>query len=764
MTRCFRWVAMMALAAVAGCGGESVPPDVVLVTIDTLRADHLGCYGYDKPTSPHLDALAAEGLRYDQCQAPAPITLPSHASILTGQLPSEHGVRNNGTYRLPDEASTLAEALRAHGYRTGAFVSALPVSSRFGLAQGFEVYDDALPAEADNAFELPMRPGIEAVDAAGEWIDTLSGEAPVFVWVHLFEPHMPYTPPPPFDARFAGAPYDGEVAAADDAVGRLLQRLEVRGSRPRLTMVTSDHGEGLGEHGEDTHAMFLYQTTLRVPWIVHWPKEVPAGKVEREPVGLIDVAPTVLALAGIDPGEALQASGLALDPHAAPPHRRLMSESVYALETYRWSPMFALREGSSKVIRTGRTRAFDLAADPGELHELEDAPWSGALVTELEGRVRESEAPAADATRALTPEETEALAALGYVGSTGSAPDDLWQLTTELADPAESLDDLRILQQAEQDVASGRAPRALDPLRKMLARTPDNVRANAVLGRALAATGDTEGALRRYERAAALRPGWFEVLRNLARLSAMAGKTEQAVRVYEQALQANGADTGLWLEAAGLRQRLGQPDQAIALLERALVEPDLDEGPAPLHEGLARLLLQAGRLEEGREHLVQSRQARPDDPRLLVLEALYLEREGRWQAMVDLLAGAEPSLSTSAEAQLHWGVALQMLGRSKEALGRFEAALALDDSLALAHNAVAWIDATEQHRAAEALPHARRAIQLQPAEPEFHDTYLEVLERLGRRDEARDHLAAVLGRFPHHAGLRQRAVRYGLTE
>ncbi|HKB17098.1 MAG TPA: sulfatase, partial [Planctomycetota bacterium] len=272
----------------AGCGGRTPPANVLLVTIDTLRADHVGAYGWPYAETPNLDALARAGARFAEAYTPVPYTLPAHASLLTGTLPPRHGVRDNGRQSLPDSATTLAEWLAARGFATGAFVGAFPLERRFGLSQGFGVYDDELGAPGD-AFSIAERRGEEVVSRALRWI---GGSAePFFAWVHLFDPHAPYAAPAPFGARFAARPYDGEVAYADACLGRLVEGLGTRRERT-LLVVTADHGESLGEHGEATHGLTLYEPAVHVPLLLAWPGRIAAGLLPKERASLIDLFPT----------------------------------------------------------------------------------------------------------------------------------------------------------------------------------------------------------------------------------------------------------------------------------------------------------------------------------------------------------------------------------------------------------------------------------------------------------------------------------------
>ncbi|HEX6200568.1 MAG TPA: sulfatase, partial [Thermoanaerobaculia bacterium] len=294
------------LLSTTGCGRggvESAPArrPIVLISIDTLRSDRLPAYGYDGVETPALDALREDSILFERAYAHVPLTLPSHASLLTGLLPPDHGVRDNAGYRLAKEAgTTLAERLGSSGYATGAAVSAFVMRAETGLARGFDHYDDELAAGASATIGEIQRPGGRTLDAALEWIDTLD-ERPFFLFFHIYEPHTPWTPPPELAARY-GDTYDGDVAAADAVIGRLLAALRERDLYERSTVILlSDHGEGLGDHGEKEHGVLLYREDLQVPLLVKLPGNRRAGSSVAEPVQLVDVAPTVLELAGLEP-------------------------------------------------------------------------------------------------------------------------------------------------------------------------------------------------------------------------------------------------------------------------------------------------------------------------------------------------------------------------------------------------------------------------------------------------------------------------------
>jgi arylsulfatase A-like enzyme len=455
-----------AVPAWAGDGKERAPVSVLLVTLDTTRADRLGCYGADRATTPNLDALAKEGVRFDEAISPAPLTLPSHASLMTGLVPRRHGVRNNALFRLGDEPDVLAETLSRNGYRTAAFVSAAVLDRITGIDRGFEHYDDTVRVGSRQAFNYEERAASQTTDAALGHIDELEG--PFFLWVHYFDPHLPYVPPPPFDERFPDRPYDGEIAFMDDQVGRLLKAVRAR-TESLLIVVAGDHGESLGEHGEDAHGVFVYQATQRVPLIVAGPG-VPRGKVVDQRVGLVDVAPTVLDLLDLPPlpdtdGRSVVSvlHGKKVDP------RGYELESFFPSYAYGWSPIRGLVREGYKYIDAPRGELYRLPTDPGETKNLiaDETRRSSALAEEL-GALVEDDTATVPAVDPELEEQKQRLEALGYVGGSSTAED-------AAIDPKDGIAWIADLEAGRRAYQTGKPSEGIEPLKRLLSSNPGNV-------------------------------------------------------------------------------------------------------------------------------------------------------------------------------------------------------------------------------------------------------------------------------------------------
>jgi arylsulfatase A-like enzyme/cytochrome c-type biogenesis protein CcmH/NrfG len=513
---------------------------VLLVTIDTLRADRLGCYGFGLAQTPAIDRLAAEGVRCADAASAAPITLPAHSSILTGLYPPVHGVRDNGNYALGPEAVTLAERLRASGYRTAAFVSAMVLARRYGLDQGFEVYDDDLWAEDEpQMFMIRDRPASRTATRALAWLEDharRTPEEPFFLWVHFFDPHQPYEARSLDLAALAPTPYDAEIAESDRGVGRLLDWLERHGLLDRtLVVLTADHGESLGEHGEPTHGVFIYDATIRVPLLWRLPAVFPAGRVYPGPVRHIDIVPTVLAVLGMPGGGETQGMALLgpLQGRTPPPDLAQYAEARLAEEGFGMAPLFGLRHGGRKWIEAPRPELYDLRVDPSELTNLH--PHRPETARELEAELQAVLAASAERaltapTRAIDRETEEMLRALGYL----AAPEQRAEMAG--MDPKDGMALYAKLQEARNLAQMGQWDGAERLLREMLDAAPGNVTARNVLALAAIHRGDLDEAGRQYEASLARQPRQHRVHGALGILAMRRGKLDAAERHFTEAL------------------------------------------------------------------------------------------------------------------------------------------------------------------------------------------------------------------------------------
>jgi arylsulfatase A-like enzyme/Tfp pilus assembly protein PilF len=516
------------VAAAAGCERtpSSIAADrfpgapVILISIDTLRADHLPVYGYGAGSTPALDRLARSGVVFDEAYSQCPLTLPSHTSLLTGRLPFHHGVRDNIGYTVADDERTLAARFKEAGYATGGAVSSYVLRHQTGIGRGFDFFDDAMEvAGTGESLSETQRDGRLTVDALAGWVDA-HADQPVFAFLHLYEPHAPYAPPP---SHVMAQPYDGEIAYADELVGRFIDRLTARGLFDRsILAVVSDHGEGLGDHGEAEHGLLLYREALRVPLIVRLPGGQRRGGRIGGPVGLVDVAPTLLELAGA-PADGVDGQSLvsALTSRRAA-DRTVYSETLYPRLHFGWSDLASAVDGRYHYIRAPKPELYDMASDPRERTSIAEARRStaDALAAWLERTTAGS--PVAEPAK-VDADVRERLKALGYIGSspttTGAAA---------LANPKDMIASYEMLKQAEDLDRAGKPTEAIVALRRLVAANPQMLDGWESLAKSLARADRLPEAIDAFGKVLAIDPLKPETHLALARIYGLQRKTSRA--------------------------------------------------------------------------------------------------------------------------------------------------------------------------------------------------------------------------------------------
>ena len=532
--------------------------NVLLVTIDTLRRDRVGAFGDRRGLTPTLDRLAAEGIRYTRAFSHVPMTLPAHTSILTGLTPRRHGVRNNTTFRLDQRVPTLATLLKGAGYRTGAFVGAFVLDGRFGLNRGFDEYDDRLRHEDRPTFESAERRASDVISAAGNWI--LAAPSPWFAWVHLFDPHAPYDAPA--GARADLAPYDAEVAYVDAMLGQFLDRLRAAHALDRtLIVVTADHGESLGEHGETTHGLFAYNATLSVPLIVDGP-QVSRGSVDAL-VAHADLTPTVLDLVGAPIPDGLDGQSLL---HALARDRPIYFEALDASLTRGWAPLVGIVQDGWKFIDLPDAELYDLSADPGEQRNRAGADPRGDV---LRRALRLVSGPAGSAPAAsLDAEAASRLRSLGYTGGS-AAP-------RKAADAAD--DPKRLVALSEQFTAAltafdrGRSDEALSAFLSILKARPDFITARTSAGTVLLALGRGADAVRLLRDAPASQADSADLLAKLGAALRETGDLKSAASAFERAQREGNQNPELLNDLAVTYAGLGRSADARKLFDALLAQ------------------------------------------------------------------------------------------------------------------------------------------------------------------------------------------------
>jgi arylsulfatase A-like enzyme/Tfp pilus assembly protein PilF len=667
-------VAAVALAsALTACAKPEPPRHLLLVTLDTFRADRVGAYGHAGGLTPNLDRLSREGVRFDAAWSSAPLTLPAHATLLTGLLPVAHGLRQNGSGVLGADVETLPARLAANGFRAGAFVSAFVLNRRFGLARGFETYDDEISQRPGRPSGMEaQRPGGEVVDRALAWLAARDAR-PQFLWVHLFDAHAPYEPPEPYRSRVP-LPYDGEIAETDAQLGRLLAALDAAGlAQESLVVVAADHGEALGDHGEPTHGLLLYEPTVRVPLVLRAAGRLSPGAVVHMPVGLVDLAPTLASLLGVDwPAAASSTAGrdlsAALLAGREPAPADLYAETEYP-RLFGWAPIAALRRGADKLVWAPEPELFDLALDAGETRNLADARRRD--VAAMKSAVDALRAGALDRSTAKPDEESRRqLAALGYASGTSTVAKD------DAADPKRMAPLFTRLEHARQAMEAGRAAEAAAELTRLVAEDPGNPVFRGTRALALRRLGQNEEALAELGRTLGDGPGQERLLFDLAATLHAAGRRADAERALRELLRRDPDFVEARNTLGLVRLESGSPQDAAAEFERALA---LDRGNANAANNLGNALRALGRRVESERAYRRALELAPEwaDP-WNGLGALLVET-GRLDEAIHAFERTLQLDGRRHEARLNRAIAFDSAGRRAEAIQAYREFLRASD-------------------------------------------------------------------------------------
>jgi arylsulfatase A-like enzyme/Tfp pilus assembly protein PilF len=670
MTHLKTWATAALLLAFPGAGSRlaAAPPaagkpNILLVTIDTLRTDRLSCYDPALAKTPFIDKLAARGVLFEKAFAHAPLTLPSHADIMTGLLPIHHGLSENSKRKLEARFQTLAETAKAAGYATGAFVGAFPLDSRFGLDQGFDVYDDAFAAASTEGFAAERRAS-EVVSVARAWLAEQKG--PWFCWIHFWDPHAPYSPPAPYAATYAKDPYSGEVSYVDAELGRVLDDLKAGGLEGQTVIVlTADHGESLGEHGESTHGYFAYNSTLHVPLIIAGPGIGPSRV--KESVGHADIYPTVCALAGFDPPAGLAGRSLlpAMAGKAFPPHP-IYFESLEPYYSLGCAPQRGIIDDGKKFIDSPIPELYDLEADFNEEKNL--APT--ADLNPFRARLAEIMKGAGNA--GAGPVDREALARLRSLGYTAGA--DLPRKTK--FGPEDDLKTfLPFQQKLERGILlkdAGKYAESVREFESLIAERKDFVWAYIFLAESYFAQQDPASAVRTMEEGVRANPESYTLLTACASVLINTGDPAPAVGVLEKALSIIDTDPEAWSNLGYLYWRNGEYNKAAEYFRRAIA---LDPSYAPAYAHYGSLFMTA-----------------------------FTDRGRKPEYLPEAVKNFEKAVALDPTFILAWrglGLALKESGRKAEGIQAWEKVLALDagDVYTAPALAEAYLEAGQKARA-----------------------------------------------------------------
>jgi arylsulfatase A-like enzyme/Tfp pilus assembly protein PilF len=727
-------------------GVDRTSLNLVVITLDTTRADRLGPYGYQNAGTPNLDALAQEGVLFEHASTSAPITLPAHSSLFTGRFPPQHGVRDNGGYFLNDKEQTLAETLKARGYATAGFIAAYVLDSKWGIAQGFDTYFDDFDLSKYKVFSMGaiQRPGNEVVDHALPWIDQ-HRSAPFFAWVHLYDAHAPYSPPEPFRSRYPNEPYQGEIAFADSQIGRIVQHLRELDVLDRtIIVVIGDHGESLNDHGEEGHGFFVYESVVHVPLIVRAPFSAMHNRRVADSVRSVDVMPTVLDLLGVPKPDGVVIDGQSVTPlmTGARPDMGLeaYAEAVYPLHHFGWSDLRALRQGRYKVIAAPRPELYDLQDDPREEHNVYAA--RKALGDRMIGRLGEMEAhfkqsaPAKREAVEIDPDAKARLAALGYVGSfVASVTDDASR--AGLADPKDKVHLFnRITQARDLGKDENELAAAMTMLEGVLKEDPKVIDAWFTLGNMAARRGRHEEAIGYFKRALALKADDEEAVINMAHAYRKLGRDDDALVGYRRFLELDPKNAQVHYEIAQIMIDRGQYPAAGDELRQALaVEPKM----AAARNALGVVALNQGDLPLAEREIRQALEMKPDVRLAHFNLALLAEKRGNPQmAQAEYLRELELH-PNNFKAAFNLGKLYEAQRRPAEQEAAYRKAIEVNPEFGEGYFYLAKLLLDQGRAFDEAVTLARKGLEVAPRSPYAplgHYVLADLYSRLGRPGDA----------------------------
>ena len=690
-------------------GGEDFSgakiPNILLISIDTCRADYLSCYGYSRKNTPNIDRMAKSGILCENVISPVPITLPAHSSILTGTNPPYLGIHNNydhlGTFNV-----TLAELLKKNGFTTGAIISAFVLDSQFGMDQGFDSYNDQFK-EKHQAGNIYERKGTETSRFAIEWLDKHKDEK-FFLFLHYFDPHREYEPPEPFASEYASNLYAGEIAYTDHCIGQVISKLKKLGLYDSaFIIVTGDHGEMLGEHGEASHSYFIYQGAIRVPLIFKLPGKH-KSKVIKKMIGLIDIAPTICGLLGIEVPSEVQG----MDLSSSFGRKKLPDRSRYlyceSLEPTKYdaNSLLGVVTDQWKYIQTTRPELYDLIKDPAESHNLLDSQHKqasllkGHLTSIVKEQLRKEEA---DSRFELDEQALAKLRGLGYVG--GSV-DETFDFNHTKDDPKDLIDFHNLHMVATSHVSKKKYSEAEALCKKQFDQKPDFWGTHFNMALISRAQGNLSEAIKHLQEWVKLKPGHADAHENLAKAFQDQGKIDEAISHYQHALQINPNLAEVHNNLGGIFQSQDKTDEAISHYQHALqINPRLAE----THKNLGSILRSQDKIDEAISHYQHALQINPR------------------------LTGIHNNL----------GNMLQLVGKSDEAIRHYQQALQMNPSNAKVHYNLGMLFQT-QGRFDEAINHYSQALQFQPDNPLTHFKISILLVQKGKSDQAIKHLNEAL--------------------
>jgi arylsulfatase A-like enzyme/Flp pilus assembly protein TadD len=690
--------------------------NVILITMDTTRADRLGCYGFPDIETPTIDLFARRGVRFERCFSTTPLTLPAHTSIMTGTLPPFHGVRDNGGFIVPPGIETLAKVFKARGYATGAFVAAYVLDSKWGLNLGFDTYYDKFDLSRFETISLGevQRPANEVVDQVLPWLEKNKG-GKSFTWVHLYDPHTPYKPPPPYDELYADHPYTGEIAFTDSQIGRIWTFLEGNGLTDNLFLVLAgDHGESLGEHREGAHGFFVYQSALHVPLVFVTPFPKLQGIVSPGVVSLIDIMPTLCEMTGAPVPPQVQGKSLVpafFDPRRTP-ENYAYSETYYPRYHYGWSELRAVQDGRHKLILAPVPELYDVVRDPGEeknLVYLEKETYEEMRAAADRFIARASQSAYELDVSKVDEETRERLAALGYIGSF-SDPSRL--KGQKLADPKDKIGIFNDLSRAREMGLEGKADDAIRMIQGIIADDPKVGDAHFALGNLYLRQRKFTDAIAAFQKALELKPDDSFAVINVASAYQSMGRIDDAERFVLDYLKTGFQDSQLLFLLGNMNYRRKDFDKAIGYLEQCLAQ---NPQSASAHNGLAAIYITRDDLAKAEEHLNAALAIIPRLQSLRYNMAQLREKQNRLTEAADLYLQEIADSPKSFKALFNLSRVYRQMGREDEEYEALKKAIEAEPDFPIAYFYLARIYIRRGQNFEEAIALVKKGIELKPA-------------------------------------------------
>lgn len=642
------WLGLVVIATLSSCK-KLDKINVVIVTVDTTRADHIECYGHPKSKTPAINALAEDGVLFENAFTPVPITCPSHSTMMTGKVPFTHGIRDNGLFILAEEQETLAEILKKEGYACGAAIGAFPLLSRFGVDQGFDFYDERLGGEFEDPegnrvirkkrLFFDERKAALVNESIFPWLDEHKDE-PFFAWLHYFDPHHPHEPPPPYNHRFADDLYLGEIAYSDECIGVLVDKLKEMGVYDNTMIVfLSDHGEGRGQHNEYTHSLLAYNSTLHVPLVIKNPGGAKGQRISKR-VGTVDLLPTILKRIGIEPADDLQ--GVSLVDCLNPGFKESEPQTLYAETlsprlTHGLGEIRAFYDGEYKYLHGPRKELFNIAEDPDELNNLiETEPEvASRMRSRLEEYLKDNSSSHSSQQVSIDEETARRLMALGYLGSSGAVEVGEERLRDDGVAPQERVIDNTLLSRAKHWLNLRQPTKAREAIVDLLERAPDNPAYLSLLAECERMSGNSEEALKAFEKLletenaqAVIHPD--KTLLLMSNLNLQLGNVEKAVEMIQEAQDFNETAQGHYQLAAILKTK-GDTAGYFEELKKAV---EFEDCPTTALIELGILYAQQDQIAKAETLLRKALEAEPYSARIHYnLAAFYFQQENLDEAI-----------------------------------------------------------------------------------------------------------------------------------